>query len=304
MSSAVIQSAVNVSEGRRQDVIDRIVAAADSVSGALVANWSADPDHNRMVVTILGNPRAVGEAILTLAQVAVAEIDMRSHEGFHPRTGAVDVVPFTPLRSVTMQECIDLSHQVGSKLSRDLGIPIYLYEQSARIGRPLSLPELRRGGYEAISAVELVGDRAPDYGGNAAHPTAGICIVGARLPLVAYNVDLDSVELSISQSIARSIRTLRNEIPILNSVRAIGLFLPRRGCAQVSMNLTKPDLTHIPSIFEFIRAAASELGCGVRASEIIGLVPKSCIETVLFSQFMWHDGSPDQIVETWLKKIR
>lgn len=303
MDSPLVQCAANFSEGRRADVVEAIASAA-TAPGAVVADWSADPDHNRMVLTLLGRPEGVAEALLRAAAVAIERIDLRVHDGVHPRIGAVDVVPFTPIRNVTMEECIALSKRVAQDLATAHGLPVYLYELSVDLGRVQALPARRRGGFEAIRDAELTGDRTPDYGPGRAHPTAGAAIVGARPPLVAWNVDLDAGDASAAREIAAAIRTERDRQASLAGVRAIGLWLPRRGCAQVSMNLTQVRAGVVPATLRFVRQEAERRVVNLRGSEFIGLVPLCALGESSPSEVLWQDFRPEQILEYWLANGR
>ena len=219
----VAQSAINFSEGRNQDVIEAIVLALGSDSEAVLADWSADPDHNRMVATLLGPPEALIRAILNAAALAVERIDLRLHAGAHPRMGAMDVVPIVPIRGVTMVECVIAANSLGERLARALNLPAYLYEHSARPGGRAVLPEVRKGGFEGLFTEPLTGPRAPDFGPNEPHPTAGAVVVGAREPLVACNINLETNEVAVARRIAALIRSERETDPTLFGVRALGL---------------------------------------------------------------------------------
>ena len=298
LEGPLVWSAVNFSEGRRAEVIGAILA----VSGveATLADWSADPDHNRMVATLLGDADSVIRAVVAAAGAAIERIDMREHRGAHPRAGAVDVIPLVPAHGVTMAECVAASIRLAQDLSSRYELPVYLYEESAQDGRRASLPEIRKGGFEGLFAEALTGDRAPDFGPAEAHPTAGIVVVGARNPLAAYNVNLDSADASTAREIARTIRRDRAENPELLGVRALGLALPGRGISQVSMNLTKPGLTPIPRVFEFVRRRALDAGVGVLESEVIGLIPRAALGGAEPEDVLWHGFRERQILEEWI----
>ena len=300
LEGPLIWSAVNFSEGRREDVIGAILKAISSVRGAALADWSADFDHNRMVATVLGQPGAVIDAAAAAFEQAVGLIDLREHTGVHPRAGAVDVIPLVPVRNVTLDECVEVSLRLGEALARRHDIPVYLYERSARPGGRVSLPEIRRGGFEGLFREPLTGDRAPDFGPPTPHPTAGITILGARTPLVAYNVNLASGDVAAARDISAEIRRQRESNPVLAGVRALGLDLPRGGIVQVSMNLTLPALTPIPAVFEFVRQRAEERGLHVQESEIIGLVPREALGGAAADDILWRGFHERQILENWL----
>jgi glutamate formiminotransferase len=268
-----------------------------------VADWSADVDHNRMVVTLLGPPSAVGEGALAVAREAVRRIDLRGHTGAHPRIGAVDVIPFVPIRAASMDECVSLSRRIGEVLAEELDLPVYLYEASAPRGRRAALPDVRKGGFEGLFTAPLTGLRSPDYGPAAPHPTAGAVVIGARGPLVAYNVNLESGDAAIARRIAAAIRADRTANPALTGVRALGLALPSRNQAQVSLNLTRPDLTPLPPVFDFIRAAAAIEEIGVRESEIIGLIPRASLGGESPKRILWRDFRETQILDYWTERL-
>ena len=271
-------------------------------------DYSADPDHNRCVMTLLGPGARAVEALFAAAQVAVARIDLRTHTGIHPRMGALDVAPFVPLKYVQGEivvaeeqrdEAVALSEMAGRMLAERLDVPVYLYEWSARAGRLSALPELRRGGFEGLAGKTLTGARAPDFGPDRAHPSAGIAVVGARGPLVAYNIDLDTDDIKVALQLARRIREERDRLPCLTGVRSLGLFLPSRQMAQLSMNLTVPTQTPLPAVFDFVLAEAHRLGAGLAGSEIIGAIPLASLGHMPPETISWHNYKPTQILEHW-----
>jgi len=305
----LIQCVPNFSEGRRLDVVEAIADAIRSVPEVRLIDYSADPDHNRCVMTILGPGERAADALLAAARVAVAQIDLRTHTGVHPRVGALDVAPFVPLKVVNgafvvaeeaKAETIALSERTAQQLAADLNLPIYLYEWSAHAGRLSALPELRRGGFEGLLGQSLTGAHAPDFGPDHAHPSAGITILGARGPLVAYNIDLDTEDIKVARHIARRIRDERDHLPQLTGVRALGLHLPIRGVAQVSMNLTLPSRTSLPAVFDFVLAEAHRLGDFKLTSEIIGEIPRASLGGLPPEAIAWNDYKAEQILETWI----
>ncbi len=300
LPSSLFQCVPNFSEGRRQEVVAAIADAVCRTPGACLIDCSADVDHNRSVLTYLGDAAALRAASLASGRIAVEKIDMRAHEGVHPRTGAIDVLPIIPIRNTTREEAVALAQEVGADLARDLGLPVYFYEWAARPGRRDMLPDLRRGGYERFATLPLTGDYAPDEGPAAAHPSAGIAIVGARGPLVAYNIDLATSEVEAAQRIAWSIRRKRDRRPELEGVRALGLYLTSRDRAQVSMNLTHPAQTPLPSVYAFVRDEAQKLGTEVAESEIIGVIPRAALGGQPPEAIRWLAYKPSQILENWL----
>ncbi len=305
---SLYQCALNFSEGRRPEVIEEIADAIRAEGEVRLIDYSADADHNRCVMTILGRGPAVARAVIAAAGVAVARIDLRVHSGVHPRIGALDVAPFVPLKRVRHQwiaaperrdEAVLLSEAVGKMLAEELGLPVYFYEWSAKAGRGAALPDLRRGGFEALMCKPLNGERAPDFGPSMGHPTAGATIVGARGPLIAYNMDLDSGDIKIAKAIARRIREERDRLPDLSGVRALGLLLSSRQTAQVSMNLTLPDRTSLPAVYAFVWSEARRLGVKVRRSEIIGAIPNAALDGKEPEDIGWEGYRPGQILENW-----
>lgn len=301
MTGPIIQCPINFSEGRRSEVIEAIAETIRRVPGAVLADYSADVDHNRMVATILGGPSAIRQAILDAACVAVENIDLRQHSGVHPRIGAVDVVPLVPIRDITMEECVMLSYSIGRELAGQFGLPVYLYERSARPGHPSSLPQIRAGEFEELAKGPLIGERTPDFGPQQVHPSAGAVVVGAREPLIAYNIDLATPKLAVAQRIAAVIRRERQSRSELTGVRALGLILPSRGRAQVSMNLTRPDLTPIPFVFDFVRKEAERNTTKVYRSEVIGLIPRCALVGKPPECILWRDFRKTQLLDYWLE---
>jgi glutamate formiminotransferase len=300
--SVLIQSAINVSEGRRPAIIEAVAEAVRSTPGATLADYSADPDHNRMVITVLGGLSAVMDAAVAVARVAVRAIDLRSHTGVHPRLGAVDVVPLTPLRDISLEECVFASRDIGAQIAEELEVPVYYYEASADPARPSQLPNIRAGGFEGLFTAPLDGARRPDAGPATPHPTAGAVIVGARGPLVAYNVNLFEGDSHLARRIARSVREARAERPELTGVRALGLSLPSAGIAQVSMNVTRPDVTPLPPIFDFVSELARSAGMASCKSEIIGLVTRRCLGEDP-ERISWKQYRESQVVDYWLGRL-
>jgi glutamate formiminotransferase len=257
----ILGCALNLSEGRRLEVVGRAVRAAEARAGVL--DVSSDPDHNRTVVTLAGRREPLIEAVLGLASVAVAHIDLSTHEGVHPRTGAVDVIPFYPLRDAGMDTAVAAARDCAQRLWLDLALPSFLYEDAATRPETKALPWIRKHAFV---------DLAPDVGGPGPHPTAGAAVVGARGLLVAYNVDLAGSDLQTARVIASVIR--KN---YAGRVRALGLYLPERGAAQVSMNILDPEHTRLQDLFDVVQEEASKAGTGVGDSEIVGLVPQACL---------------------------
>ena len=263
----------NFSEGRRTDVIEAIVDALH-VPGARVVYAEADPDHNRLDTTVLGGADAVRASALAGAAVAVELIDMREHKGGHPRMGAVDVIPFMPVRDVTLEDCVGLAHTFGRELATELGIPVYLYDRAALVAERTSLAEVRRGQYEGLRDAVASGERLPDFGPHEIG-RAGATAVGARKPLVAFNVYLDGIDEPAAKEIAKA---LRGSSGGLAAVRAIGFAVPERaGVVTISMNLVDHEVTGLRTAFDEVERLARERGVTVTDSEIVGLVPSSAL---------------------------
>ncbi|MGI6359358.1 MAG: glutamate formimidoyltransferase [Bacillota bacterium] len=293
----VVECVPNFSEGRRPEVIDQIVAEAKSVSGAVVLDVLPDYDHNRVVVTVIGEPDAVSEAVFRACRKASQLIDMTTHKGEHPRIGATDVIPFVPLSGVSMEECITLAESLGQRISSELDIPVYLYERAARRPERRNLAEVRRGQYEGLCQEIGTPERQPDFGPSRMHPTAGATVVGARPPLVAFNVNLDSSDLKLAKRIARKIRESSGGMP---AVKALGVMLSERNLAQVSMNLVDYSITGMYQAYKAIESAAAEAGVGIAGSEIIGLLPMQALVDVALQALKVESFSPAQVLETHL----
>ena len=263
-----------MSEGRRAGVIARIADAARSAGGARLLDVSSDPDHNRTVLTFVGDADAVLEAARRVAAAAVAGIDLNGHDGVHPRIGAVDVVPFVPLYRASMADCVELARAFAGYAAASLGVPAYLYAEAARDPARRTLAAIRRGGFEGLRDAIRTPERRPDLGPAQVHPTAGAVAVGARGVLIAMNVDLGGGDAGAARAIARAVRESSGGLPAL---QAMGLWLPRRGVAQVSMNLLDYRRTPPLAAFERVRDEARRRGVGVAAGELVGCAPREAL---------------------------
>jgi glutamate formiminotransferase len=270
--SAIVGVVPNFSDGRRRDVIDEIVDAL-GVEDARVVFAEADPDHNRLDTTVLGDADAVRRSAIAGAAVAVVRIDMFEHRGGHPRMGATDVIPFMPVQDVTMDECVELARDVARELADTLDLPVYLYGEAALVPERRSLADVRRGEFEGLREAVAAGDRLPDFGPHEIG-RAGATAVGARKPLVAFNTYLSGIDEGAAKDIARGVRESSGGLP---AVRAIGFLVPERGCVTVSMNLVDFEVTGIHAAFDAVAAAASERGMEILDSEIVGLVPEPAL---------------------------
>jgi glutamate formiminotransferase / 5-formyltetrahydrofolate cyclo-ligase len=264
----------NFSEGRRADVIEAIVGAL-RVPGARLVYRQADPDHNRLDTTVLGDADAVRRSAMAGAATAARLIDMDEHRGSHPRMGAVDVIPFMPVRGVSMDEVVELARGFGKELAETLDLPVYLYDRAALSPERHSLADVRRGEYEGLRDAVARGERLPDFGPHRIGK-AGAVAVGARKPLIAFNVYLDGTDEAAAKDIARRVRASSGGLP---AVRAIGFSVPERGGAvTVSMNLVDAEVTGLRTAFDAVAREAAARGLNVTSSEIVGLVPASAID--------------------------
>jgi glutamate formiminotransferase / 5-formyltetrahydrofolate cyclo-ligase len=294
----VIECVPNVSEGRRTDVVDRLVHAVEAVPGARLLDRSSDASHNRSVITMAGEPAPLKAAVLALFEIAVAEIDLRSHTGEHPRLGAVDVVPFIPIEGATMGDCVRLAKETGADVAQRFKVPVYLYEEAATNPGRKNLADIRRGQFEGLAAKMSQSEWAPDYGPAAPHPSAGATVIGARMPLIAYNINLDTDRLDVAKKIAATVRFSSGGLP---HVKAMGVALEDRGIVQVSMNLTNYQEMPILRVYDAVKAEATRHGVTVLESEIVGLVPAAALPSDAQAVLQLVSFTPRQILETKLK---
>jgi glutamate formiminotransferase len=297
----MIESVPNVSEGRRPDVLAALSAAVRGVPGVLVLDQSADPSHNRSVFTLAGDADAVRCALLDLMEVAVQRIDLRTHDGVHPRIGAVDVVPFIPLAGSTMAECVALSHAFGRAVAERWNVPVFLYEHSATRPGRRRLEAIRKGSFEGLGEKLRKAEWHPDYGPARPHPSAGAIVVGARMPLVAFNVNLATADVAIARQIAAAIRESSGGLP---AVKALGLWLAHRGLAQVSMNLTDYTVTPVQAAFDAVCREASRCGVHVVESELIGLIPEAALNGTTPDALRLRGFTASQILERRIQQVQ
>lgn len=284
------QSAINFSEGRDKDRIFSIVQSMDRYENCSVADWSADVDHNRSVITLIGGAEGVKSAAMSGIEKAISILDIRNHTGVHPYTGVVDVLPITPVRGCTMKNAVTIAHQIGAKASSLFQIPVYYYGWAAEKGRPGELPLLRK----------MWKNLKPDTGPERPNVSAGIIMIGAREALAAYNMLLDSSDLHIAAEIARVIRHTRSCDPVLAGVRALGLFLASRNKVQISMNLTNLDDSSLPDVFKKVSQLAEERGIRVVESEVVGLIPQKLMLGRKPEEILWTSCRLEQFLEKWL----
>jgi glutamate formiminotransferase len=291
----IVECVPNFSEGRKAEVVGLLVEAIEAVEGALVLGTHVDIDHNRSVITFVAPPEKVVEAALGVVGRAAELIDLRLHAGEHPRMGACDVLPFIPVRGVTVEECVRLAHEAGRRIAGELGIPVYFYESAALRPERRNLADVRRGGFELLrEQIATVPERAPDAGPLRVHESAGACIVGVRPLLVAYNINLKTNDLTVAKRIARAVRGRDGG---LLHLKALGFELSSRGVVQVSMNLTSYEETNIHQAFEAVRREAERLGVEIVGSEIVGLVPQASLDRSAEHFLKLENYSPDLVLE-------
>ncbi len=270
----LVECIPNFSEGVRVETITALADVIKSVPGVILLDYSADASHNRSVFTFMGTPDEVAEAAFLSAQKAVELIDLTKHQGEHPRMGAVDVIPFVPVSGITMSECVELSKRVAARIAEELNMAVFLYEESASAPHRKNLAAIRRGGFEGMAEKIKQPEWLPDYGKGQIHKTAGVVAVGARMPLIAYNINLNTANLNIASSIARIIRESSGGLP---QVKAIGVMLEDRNIAQVSINMTNYEKTPLYRVFELVKIEAQRYGVSITGSEIVGLTPMNAL---------------------------
>jgi glutamate formiminotransferase len=296
---AIIECIPNISDGRRPEVLEACTAAIRAIPGARLLNASSDASHNRSVITLLGDAAGVRGAVLALYAAALPAIDLRQHRGEHPRLGAVDVVPFVPIEGVTMAECVTLAREVGQEVASRFGVPVFLYEEAARSPARRNLEDIRRGEFEGLAAKLQDPAWAPDFGPSTPHPSAGASVIGARMPLIAYNINLATDRLEVAKKIAAGIRLSSGGFRF---VKAMGIMLEDRKIAQVSMNLTNFEKTPIHRVFEVVKREAARYGVAVLESEIVGLVPSAALVAAAEYYLQLEGFTPDQVLETKLRQ--
>jgi glutamate formiminotransferase / 5-formyltetrahydrofolate cyclo-ligase len=288
-----------VSEGRRTDIIDAIASAIRTVAGVRLLDYSSDPSHNRSVFTFAGEPASVKAAVLSMFERALPAIDLRTHSGEHPRLGAIDVVPFVPIEGVTMEDCVALAHDVARDVATRFGVPIYLYEEASNNPARKNLEDIRRGEFEGLTTKMANDGWAPDYGPAQPHPTAGASVIGARMPLIAYNINLATDRVDVAKKIAAAIRQSSGGFRF---VKAAGFTLHDRGIVQVSMNLTNFEKTPIFRVFETVKREAARYGVAVLESEIVGLIPAAALNAAAAYYLQLEGFKPEQILENKLRQ--
>jgi glutamate formiminotransferase / 5-formyltetrahydrofolate cyclo-ligase len=295
---AIIECVPNVSEGRRPEVVEALLQAVRSVNGVRVLDASSDPAHHRSVFTMAGDAEPLKAAVLALVGAAVEHIDLRTHSGEHPRFGAVDVVPFVPIDGVTMAQCVTLAKDTAAEVAARFQIPVFLYEEAASSPSRRNLEDIRRGEFEGLSAKMSAPEWAPDFGPPQPHPAAGAIAIGARMPLIAFNINLATDRLDVAKKIASAIRHSSGGFRF---VKAMGIALDDRGIVQVSINLTNYEKTPMHRVFDAVRREAARYGVAVLESEIIGLTPQSALVSAAEHYLQLARFSSDQVLEKRLR---
>ncbi|MBC8391082.1 MAG: glutamate formimidoyltransferase [Deltaproteobacteria bacterium] len=293
----IIECVPNFSEGRDVEKIEKIVDPFRGMEGVKLLDYQRDEDHNRLVVTAIGSPAPLKKAAIEAIGAAVSIIDMNSHEGQHPRMGAVDVVPFIPIRNTSMAEAVELSKEVAREVSETYDLPVFLYEKSATRPERENLANIRKGQFEGMAEKMKRPEWKSDFGPPTVHPTAGVTAIGARMPLVAFNVNLDTNKIEIADQIAKKVRHLSGG---LRYCKGIGIELKERGIVQVSMNMTDYTKTALYRAFELIKIEAGRYGVNVVGSEIIGLVPMEALVDTAAYYLGIEDFSMEQVLEARL----
>lgn len=293
----IIECVPNISEGRDRASIDAIAAAVRGVTGIRLLDVSSDPSHNRSVLTFVGDAAAMRAAVAALFEAAIPRIDLRRHQGEHPRMGAVDVVPFIPIRGASMEDCVALSREAGAAIAERFGVPVYLYEESASSEPRRNLAEVRKGQFEGFAEKMKDPRWKPDFGPGQPHPSAGAVAVGARAFLIAYNINLATKDLAIADRIAKAIRHLSGGFRF---VKAMGVELADRGIVQVSINMTNFRKTPLHRVFECVRSEAERHGVAIVGSEIVGLTPADALYAAAEHYLRLEGFSAEQVLETKL----
>jgi len=300
MTKQLIECVPNFSEGRRNEIIEAIVEPFRKRKGCVLFDYRADKDHNRLVVSLGGEPDSVQEALLEAAKVAISNINLAQHQGSHPRIGAVDVIPFVPLQNITMKECVDLAHRFGQRYHKETGVPVYFYEEAALRPERKRLELIRKGQYEALKREVINSERHPDVGEPTLHPSAGATVIGARKFLIAFNVNLGTDDVKVAREIAKVVRSSSGG---LRHVKCIGLPLKERGLVQVSTNIVDYEKNALYLVLELIRMEAKRWNVPVKETEIYGMIPAAAIVDNM-SYYMQTSGfDPSQVIELRLLQM-
>ena len=297
----IVECVMNVSEGRDLVKLQAIAAEIQAVPDAYLLEYSADFDHHRSVFTFMGTCESIFEVAFAAIERVVTLIDLRTHRGVHPRLGAADVVPFVPIKGVGLKDCAEIARRLGVKVAEQLGVPVYLYEEAAICPQRKTLPDIRKGGFQVVRReMETDPLRKPDFGPAHLHPTAGATVIGARRPLIAFNVYLNSPDVRAARNIAARIREKRGGLP---AVRSLGFYLARRNQAQVSVNLLDYRRSSLKKVYERVSEEAHRLNLDIIATEIIGLVPEEAVDETDLSSLKLENFSPSRILEKRIGEV-
>ena len=294
MSGKIIECVPNFSEGRRPEVIEAIVAPFRGRQGFRLLDYRADADHNRLVVSLAGEPGPMTKALLEACEIAVKEIDLNMHQGGHPRIGAVDVIPFVPVMGIDMKACVDLAREFGMRFYDAFKVPVYYYEEAANNPQRKNLEKIRKGQFEGLKTAIKEESRRPDLGPAALHPTAGATVIGARKFLIAFNVNLKTDDIEVAQKIAQYVRASSGGFC---HVKGIGLVLKEKGMVQVSMNLVDFQKNALYRVVEMIRMEAARWGVSVAECEVYGMIPAQALLDSAAYYLQLNDFKPEQVVE-------
>lgn len=294
MAAQIIECVPNISEGRRSDILQDVRQALGTIPGLKLLSLFPDENHNRTVITLIGDRQTVLVGLEAIYRIAVDRIDLRAHSGEHPRIGAVDVVPFIPIRNATVEECVEVSREAGAMIWEKFGVPVYLYEDSATRPERKDLPAIRKGEFEGLAEKMKDPAWAPDFGRPEPHPSAGASVVGARAPLIAYNINLATSQFEIADKIAKSIRHIGGGYRF---VRAMGVKLEDRGLMQVSINMVNFRKSPLFRVFETVKREAARYGVNIVSSEIVGLLPEDALFDAAEFYLQLENFSPSQVLE-------
>lgn len=292
--SRLVECVPNFSEGRNEAIIKLILTPFCTTSGVKLLDYRSDEDHNRTVVTIMGEPLNVQEAILASVGIAIQHIDLRNHRGAHPRMGAIDVVPFIPLQDYSILEAVELARETAQAMAQQFKLPVFLYERAASVAARENLANIRKGEFEGLAEKMLQPEWKPDFGPQVPHPSAGASAVGARMPLIAFNINLNTSQVEIAHHIARCIRHISGG---LRYCKAMGVELKQRGMVQVSINLTDYTRTSLYRVFEMVKFEAERYGVQIVGSEIIGLTPMEALADAAAYYLRLEDFDLSQVIE-------
>ncbi len=295
---SIIECVPNISEGRDTTAVEAIGAAVRAVPGVRLLDLQSDPTHHRSVLTFAGDRDALPAAVIALFEATLARVDLRRHQGEHPRLGAVDVVPFVPLEGATMADCVALARETAAAVAERFSLPVFLYEEAATSPARRNLEDIRRGEFEGLAAKLAAPEWAPDFGPALPHPSAGATIIGARMPLIAYNINLATDRLEVAKRIAAAVRMSSGGFRF---VKAMGLRLDDRGIVQVSMNLTNFEKTPLFRVFETVKREAARYGVAVLESEVVGLVPAAALVQTAEYYLQLEGFRPLQVLEARLR---